>query len=230
MVGNHRMTICAILCLQTSPDSFLRIKKLMIFTGFFDAYLQEIYWNANDIFWRKLLLQSFYVFGFHENLGYSYIDISSYRSLPYVHRIYKHHKNRRMKTHEFQAYFRVIFKTAPKRDMHRISCLFSHRKLRLPNPWIIKSNLDNLTPNLTVNTNLYRRKFQPSIEPPFGHCSLALSKIHPDVASEWPEKPLLTCRPLARCNSARGTSKIQCESLFCCMWKRARAAHFERII
>ena len=39
-----------------------------------------------------------------------------------------------MKTHEFQAYFRVIFKTAPKRDMHRKSCLFSHR--------IIKSNLD----------------------------------------------------------------------------------------
>ena len=79
--------------------------------------------------WRELLLQSFYVFGFHERHGYSYINISNYRSLPYVHRIYKHHKNRRMKTHEFQAFFRVIFKTAPKRDMHRKSCLFSHQKI-----------------------------------------------------------------------------------------------------
>ena len=177
----------------------------------------------------ELLLQSFYVFGFHERHGYSYINISNYRSLPYVHRIYKHHKNRRMKTHEFQAFFRVIFKTAPKRDMHRKSCLFSHQKnCAPPNPWIIKSNLDtesdgeqkSLRTEISTVDRTTLRSF----------ALLHFQKSIQMLLLNGPEKPLLTCRPLARCNSARGTSKIQCESLFCCMWKRARAAHFERII
>lgn len=136
------MTICAFLCLQTSPDSFLRIKKLMIFTGFFDAYLQEIYWNANDIFWRKLLLQSFYVFGFHENLGYSYINISSYRSLPYVHRIYKHHKTGEWKPMNFKLILGWSSKPPQKGTCIANPVYSLTEKLCLPNPWIIKSNLD----------------------------------------------------------------------------------------